>query len=92
MMYVKYIPKRNGHTTHHGLAKTRTHAHSLLPVGWPPWTAVSALLGLISMAYSQAKGSHIRSSIPPLTLEANPKVVLNPSIINIHMGAVAGTN
>ena len=41
----------NGQTTHpHGLARTCTHAHSLLPLEWQPWTAVSALLGLISMA------------------------------------------
>ena len=39
----------NGHTTHiHSLPRTCTRAHSLLPVEWQPWTAVLALLALIS--------------------------------------------
>ena len=80
----------NGHTTHpHGLAKTCTHAESLLLIPRQPWTQFRPCEDS-SEWHSQAKGSHTRSLTQQFTPEANPKVALNPRPIYIHMGAVAG--
>ena len=44
------INERNTHTPIHGLASTSNMHTAMSPGQWQPWTAVSPLLGLISVA------------------------------------------
>ncbi|KAL9966319.1 hypothetical protein ACROYT_G024373 [Oculina patagonica] len=62
-----------GHTTHlHNLARTCTHANSLLPVEWQPWTAIVRI-------HQHSKGmlkSHIRSSTMSFTPVTNTSSIV----------------
>ena len=46
------------------MASTLSMCTALLPRQWQPWTAVSSLLGVISMAFPAR--SHLRSPTLPL--------------------------
>ena len=58
-MYVRTTIKSKWHTRTptHGLASTLRMRTAISPGQWQPWTAVSASLGLISMAYSSRRAA-----------------------------------
>ena len=56
--YAPFKPSEcNGHTAQlRGMASTLSMRTAISPGQWQPWTAVSSLLGLISMALARRKG------------------------------------
>ena len=73
--------KRHTQTPTHRVTSTLRMRTALSPRQWMPWTAVSALLGLISMAYLSG------SSTLPLTAKAGTKHRFERQLHTTHMGS-----